>query len=302
FIELGNEERIDDKYVARFKPMAEAIWAKDPKMTIVVGDFVYKQPITDPMHFGGAASGITSFAGQAEVLKFAKAHDREVWFDIHVSTDGPDRAGDLKALHTICEAFDKVANGAKHSVVVFEFNAHNHAQRRAVANAVGTHMCERLGLPVVTSANGLQPDGQNDNSWDQGLLFLNPSQVWLQPPGYTTQMLSRAFQPLLLPSEVAGSPEHIDVAGKRSDDGKTLVVELVNTSGEACDTTLELAGFKPSKKTAQVEQLAGPVDTVNTADDPRRLVPQKSEWAFDATQSPLPYRLPPYSFTVIRFE
>ena len=34
---------------------------------------------------------------------------------------------------------------------------------------------ERDGrLPIVTSANGLQPDGQNDNGWDQGLLFLNP--------------------------------------------------------------------------------------------------------------------------------
>ena len=34
------------------------------------------------------------------------------------------------------------------------------------------------GPPVTTSANCLQPDGQNDNGWDQGLLFLNPSQVW----------------------------------------------------------------------------------------------------------------------------
>ena len=51
---------------------------------------------------------------------------------------------------------------------------------------------ERDGrLPIATSANCLQPDRQNDNGWNQGLLFLNPSQVWLQPPGYVTQMLSR---------------------------------------------------------------------------------------------------------------
>ena len=45
-------------------------------------------------------------------------------------------------------------------------------------------------VPICTSANGLQPDGQNDNGWDQGLLFLNTSQVWLQPPGYAAQMFS----------------------------------------------------------------------------------------------------------------
>ncbi len=80
-----------------------------------------------------------------------------------------------------------------------------------MANAVATHLCERLGLPVATSANGLQPDGRNDNGWEtKGLLFLNPSQVWLQPPGYVTQMISRAFQPVLLKTDVAGNPRHLD--------------------------------------------------------------------------------------------
>jgi hypothetical protein len=69
-------------------------------------------------------------------------------------------------------------------VAVFEFNAGNHAQRRALANALVINALERDGrVPVATSANALQPDGQNDNGWDQGLLFLNPARVWLQPPG-----------------------------------------------------------------------------------------------------------------------
>jgi hypothetical protein len=302
FLELGNEERVDEKYFARFKLLAEAIWAKDPDVTLVVGDFVYNDKITDPLNFTGAASKITTLAAHREILKLAKAHDREVWFDVHVDTNGPGRAGDLMALSSYCQALDQLADGAKHATVVFEFNAGNHAQRRALANAVATHIVERLGLPVATSANGLQPDGQNDNGWDQGLLFLNPSQVWLQPPGYVTQMISRAFQPMLLKTDVAGNPQHLDVSGKRSDDGKTLVVELVNTSGEACDTEIELAGFKPTKPTALVDQLAGPLDAVNTAENPRRLVTQRSQWSFGEYRPGLPYRLPPHSFTVIRFE
>lgn len=129
-IELGNEERVDEAYAVKFKAMAEAIWAKDPEMILIVGDFVYGQKITDPMHISGAASKITNLVGQQEVLKFAKQKGKEVWFDVHVDTNGPGRAGDINALESFCQALDKLADGAKHAVVVFEFNANNHAQRR----------------------------------------------------------------------------------------------------------------------------------------------------------------------------
>ena len=63
--------------------------------------------------------------------------------------------------------------------------------KRALSNALATNEAERIGdlLPIACAANCLQPDGQNDNGWDQGLLFLEPvSKVWLQPPGYLFQM------------------------------------------------------------------------------------------------------------------
>jgi hypothetical protein len=71
----------------------------------------------------------------------------------------------------ITAKLDKLANGARHRVVVFELNANNHSQRRALANALAINAIERDGrLPITTSANCLQPDGQNDNGWDQGFL------------------------------------------------------------------------------------------------------------------------------------
>ena len=135
-MELGNEERVDEHYYRRFKAMAEAIWAKDPQMILVVGDFAY-QPIRDPDHVTGAASGITSLAGQRKILALAKQHDREVWFDLHVGTDGPRPDSTLDGMLSFATALDKLADGARHKVVVFEFNAGNHAQRRALANAHG---------------------------------------------------------------------------------------------------------------------------------------------------------------------
>ena len=192
YFELGNEERVDDKYFQKFKALAEAIWAKDPAIILVVGDFAYSQPIQDPLNFRGAASGITSLAGQQRILQLARQHDREVWFDLHVGTDGPRPDSTLAGMFSFRDALARLADGARFRVVVFEFNAGNHSQKRALANALAIQAIERDGrIPIATSANCLQPDGQNDNGWDQGLLFLNPSQVWLQPPGYVTQMLFR---------------------------------------------------------------------------------------------------------------
>jgi hypothetical protein len=203
-LEIGNEERVDENYFQKFKGIAEAIWARDPNIILVVGDFAYGQPIKDPFHFNGAASRITTLAAQQKILELAKSHHREVWFDVHVGTDGP--RPDFGGTFSYIDALDKLAEGAKHRVVIFEYNAGNHSLRRALANAAATIWVERDGrLPVVTSANCLQPDGQNDNDWNQGLLFLNPSRVWLQPPGYVTQMISRNYQPLVVNSEIENS-------------------------------------------------------------------------------------------------
>ena len=119
---------------------------------------------------------------------------------------------------------------AKHRVVVFEFNANNHDQRRALSNAIAIGRIERDGrIPIATSANGLQPDKQNDNGWDQGLLFLNPSQVWLQPPGYVTQMIAKSRQPLTVPATVTGSSE-LDVTAEKNEQGTCVVLRVTNPS------------------------------------------------------------------------
>jgi hypothetical protein len=99
------------------------------------------------------------------------------------------------------------AEGAKHRVVIFEFNADNHDHRRALANALAIQALQRDGrIPIAASANCLQPDGQKGNGWDQGLLFLNPSQVWLQPPGYVTQMYARNYLPLCVSATIGHDP------------------------------------------------------------------------------------------------
>jgi len=299
-VEIGNEEKVNENYWQKFKLIAEAMWAKDPQLVLIVGDFCYHQTISDPFHFTGADGGITSLAAQQKILQLARQHDREVWFDVHVGTDGPrpDFGGTLSYI----DALDKIADGAKHRVVIFEFNAGNHSQRRALANAAAINLVERDGrIPLACSANCLQPDGQNDNDWNQGLLFLNPSQVWLQPPGYVTQVFSRNYQPLLVASQVQGDTG-LDVNAKRTENGKVLLVQVVNPTPQSAPAILQLNAFVPSHPKAQVTELAGPLSATNTAEEPTRLKPRSFSWEHKLRKGNTDFTFAPFSVTLIRFE
>jgi alpha-L-arabinofuranosidase len=302
-IELGNEERVDEDYSRKFAALAEAIWAKDPQITLVVGDFVYARPISDPFKFSGAASKITSMAGQQKILQLAKQHGREVWFDLHVGTEGPRPDSTLAGMFSFADMLDRIANGARHNVVVFEFNSNSHSQRRALANALAIQAIERDGrTPIAASANCLQPDGQNDNGWNQGLVFLNPSQVWLQPPGYIARMVARNYQPIFVPSRIEPAVEQLDIGAKRSEDGKTLVLAVVNVGSQPCQATIQLNGFVPARATAAVEELSGPLDATNSASAPKRIVPKVENWRHGFVQGQCRREFPAYSFSVIRFQ
>jgi len=299
YIELGNEERVDDRYFEKFKAVASLIWAKDPSIILIVGDFSYHRVITDPFNFTGADSGITTLAGQQKVLQLAKQNDREVWFDLHVWTDGPKPDSTLPAMFSYIDAMDKIAGGAKHKVLVFELNANNHSQRRALANALAINDIQRDGrLPITSSANCLQPDGQNDNDWDQGLLFLNPSQVWLQPPGFVTQMISRNYEPLVVESE--SSAPDLDVSTTKSEDGKTLVLQVVNAGENPLTVPLKISGFIPETSAAKVLTLAGALDAHNTARATEAIKVVATEWKHGLKNGETTVTFPAHSFTVIR--
>jgi hypothetical protein len=271
-------------------------------MILVVGDFVYGRPIADPMKFDGAASKITSLAAHQRILKLAKAHNGEVWFDVHIDTEGPNPSPSAGSLFSYVDAIDKLADGAKHQVVVFELNANNHEQRRALANAEALGAIMRDGrIPIALSANCLQPDGQNDNGWNQGLLFLNQSQVWLQPPGFVTRMMARNYLPRMIEAKVEGDDGKLTVTASRSEDGKELVLAVVNLDSQARRSEIRVDGFAAVKDVAEVMELAGPLDARNTAGERERIVPKRIEWRHEMKDGAVKYEFAGQSFTVIHF-
>jgi alpha-L-arabinofuranosidase len=304
YLELGNEERIDDKYFDQFRPLAEAIWVKDPKVTLVVGDFLYSRPIRDPDRITGAASGITSLAAHRKILELAKKHGREVWFDVHIDTDGPAASDTLRALPSYVEALDRIADGAQHKIAVFELNSGNHSLRRALGNAVALNTIERIGdrIPVVCSANALQVDGQNDNGWNQGLLFLNPRTVWPQPPYFVTQLFAAPSLKVCVKSEVQSPGNVLDVTAMRDEDGKLLQIQVVNVGAQPVEASLRIDGFTPGKAAGQVVELSRELGAVNTAAEPRRVAPRTQEWRHGLIGGTTRYTFPAHSFTVLRLE
>jgi alpha-L-arabinofuranosidase len=300
-LQLGNEERIDRDFAERFKARATAIWQVAPELQLIVGDFMYNDAIRDASRVTGAASGIENLDGQRSILEFARQSGHEVWFDVHVWTDGPGRHPSLPGALSFIDALEKLETGADFKVVIFEFNANNHQQRRALGNALAINAVERDGrVPIALSANCLQPDGQNDNGWDQGLLFLSPSQAWLQPPGYVTQMYAQQYRPRLVETTVRGA--ELDGNAKLSEDGKSLVCIVVNPGDESVATTVEVRGFSPSDDVAQITELAAPLEAVNTAASPNAVIPHVRDWRYDSLDGRAELSLAPHSVTTIVFD
>lgn len=306
YLQLGNEEQVNENYWLKFKPLAEAIWAKDPDITLIVGDFAYQHQIKDPFNFTGADGRITTLAAHQKILQLAKRHDREVWFDVHIWTDGPKPASSLMGALSFTDALALIADGAKHRVVVFELNANNPAQRRALANALALNVLRRdARIPLVASANCLQPDGQNDNGWDQGLLFLNPTQVWLQPPGYVTKMISENHLPLLVNATINSMRreriQDLDAVALRSEDGRNLVLQVVNSGAQPLTAALNISGFKLRRNPARVETLTAALDARNTAAAAELVKPIQTKWRHELPAGSAVYTFPAHSFTMLRF-
>lgn len=301
YVELGNEEAVNEEYWRRFEPMAQAMWAKDPSLILVVGDFAYDKPIVDPTNFDGAPN-IRSLAAHKKILDLSREQNREVWFDVHVWNDEVRQPETLGGIPTFIDWLGRLSPGARFKVVVFELNAVNHAVRRSISNAHAINQLERIGdhVPIVCSANCLQVDGHNDSGWDQGLLFLNPWMVWGQPPYYVTQLLSRSYLPNVVESECHSPGNALDVTSKASADGRTLQLQVVNVEGRPVSARITLDGFRPTEPSAHVEELAGPLAGVNTAEKPTAIVPTVREIPHGFRDGALDYTFPPYSFTLLR--
>lgn len=296
--ELGNENAVDDTYWTKFKALADVIWSRDPSIKLVVGDFTYSDVITDPFHFTGGGK-VNSLAAHQKILALAKQYGAEADFDIHLWTGQTDGvAGQIKALDSYAYWLDQLSGGARHKVVVFELNADSHDQARALANAYAiTALQQRPDVDVVSSANALQVDGQNDNGWDQGLVFMTQGQVWGQPPYYVDRMKAASYRPNAVRTDLTGADTAaFDVTSMLGDDHADLSVDVVNSSAQPMEYTVTLDDFTASGDIA-VTTLSARPNATNTSTNPLNVVPVDSSLTPDTGGHTFTYVFPAYSYT-----
>ena len=182
----------------------------------------------------------------------------------------------------------------KMRAAVFEENGNKHNLERALCHALVLEKIREAGLDVLTSclANALQAYGQNDNGWDQGNVFFTPDKVWLAPCAWAQRMARDAHREL----RVAGATDDnaVSVSATRDREGKSVVLHLVNRSGEAKPVDLKLSGEAKFVLSRVVSLSGSGLDADNAPDAPERVVPA------EVTAASLKETvLKPHSYTVV---
>lgn len=300
-IELGNEHLINASFAQKFNALAGAIWAKDPEMVLTIGDMSYHHVIGDPDKVTGSESGLVTLAPYKTILDFAEQHQGKLAVDLHTWSDTPEQvATEVDAIASFDYWVHQYNPKVAYELNIYELNASHHDVSRALGNATAIGLLEQRGdrVRVVTSANALQADGQNDNDWDQGLVFYDTQRSWLQPPGYVTQVIADHFVPTVV--STASSNPYLSVTAKL--EKRALLLQVVNSSDAVQAPMIAVRGFTPQSTKVQVTVMSGNRGDTNTAAQSERIKPQSSSVDYVFADGALSYSFAPNSFTVLRLE
>lgn len=305
YIQIGNEDKVDAAFAIRFNRIANAIWAIDSSLTLVVGDFEYKDLITDPNNITGATSGITSLAGQQKILENALEKGGKVLFDIHFwSESGTDPMRFFPAAISFYEGLKTLVPKADFALCVLELNANNHDLERALCNAMAISNAERISdiIRIMCSANALQVDKQNDNGWNQGLIFMDNTGAWYQPPAYVDRLFYDCHLDTLasFSADETVNTNIFDVTVLTSEDGKTVSVKIVNRTGQAKGIGITILGFENA--TLRLVTMEGGLKMKNTTENKEAIKPKAPLTVENALElgSEL-IQVAPYSVTTVVF-
>jgi hypothetical protein len=290
YLELGNEQYNNAKLTEQFKLLSDAIWAKDPSIQIV---YCLSDDTREDV------SGDINYLKQT--IEHCRQNGHQAWFDVHVWNNEANEP-DLKDFVFAEEKLKSVASDKDFKLCIFEENADNARMKRALGHANAINLLQRLNynIPIVCAANCLQVDKQNDNGWDQGLLFFNRSSVWGQPSYYVTQMIADNYLPLTIRSEFISKSDSLDITTRKSADGKIITLQVVNHKNKPVNTRVVLDNYNRSAgKVSIIALTANSLDDWNTAEDPHKIEPMKKHE--DIKNNGCNYTFAPYSFTILKF-
>jgi alpha-L-arabinofuranosidase len=282
YIEIGNEEKTDAHYIERFKLLADAMHARDPKLQLIIAAWWEPDnPVSKRI--------------------VAELDGKAVLWDVHVGGDDLREGANVDRLFTrMRKLVHEWAPGTTLKACVLEENGGRHDLRRALGHAHILNATQRHGDFVLLDcpANCLQAWKQNDNDWDQGQLFYTNRQVWGMPPYYAQQMAAENHQPCRVASTVKAPNDDLDVTVLRSEDENMLIIKVVNVGDKAHRTAVQIEHFGPVVSPAEVWSLGGKLDDVNSPEEPERVKTVRS--TFEGAAEKFVYEFPAYSYTILK--
>ena len=284
-IQIGNEQ-YDAAYFDRFKSLAGVIWKKNPDIDVVLSCNI--DIVTDH-----------KIPYIKELVRWCRTigQEKRLVLDSHYSAtlDYADKDLDigigLNANRQLAEEFP----GFSLRLWPMEENGNSHDWARGLAHAHNLNTMNRMSpaLERAGTANTFQA-WDMFRVWNQGRIHFTPSQIIFQSPYYVDRMFADEWLPLVVQAECASKT--LDVLAKKSRDGKTLTLYLVNIADTRTVASIDLIGFK--HQNVKVTSLQADLKAINTPDNPTNLVPQNIPW--DWVKNNHQIELQAYSFTVVR--
>jgi alpha-L-arabinofuranosidase len=286
YLQIGNEEAIANPsveamshYASRFRLLAKAIHGRNPNIKLVCGAWWVPDAPEAMKTVFDAVDGV------------AAAWDFHFWSDDANSGAGIDR--ELARAQAMFKAWNPTT---PLKAVVFEENGNRHDMQRALGHGTTINATRRHGdfVLVDCAANCLQPWKQNDNGWDQGQVFFTTDHAWGMPPYDAQRMLSADHLPL----RVFSSAEGLDVLATRSEDGRSLVLTVVNTTDKPVASSVALGSF--AARSGRARTMSGRPGMANPPYGPKAVVPKES--ALEVKNGQASLEIPAYALMSIRFE
>ncbi|MBN1347306.1 MAG: DUF1080 domain-containing protein [Phycisphaerae bacterium] len=264
-----------DGYVDRFKPFVAEIRKRWPNLTLYACTFWERQ---DPRLLERAAKDF-------DLISYHFYHNPNDY-----------AAGPAKYEATWRRYVSMIAASPNPNIklAITEWNAQSTDWRTGLFAAGILNVFERLDV-VQMATPALFLRRVDATAWDNA--FINHDHVrWFPAPNYVVMKLYRDhYQPKRVKHDVVGP---LDVMATRSQDARTLVLKVVNTSNDPIKTHIDLGPFKPASVTAWL-LTAADVKQRNTLDAPHTIWPKRVDTTVSGPT--FDHTLPPISVTVMEF-
>jgi alpha-N-arabinofuranosidase len=274
YVEIGNEDGFDrsGSYDGRFAQFFDAIKAKYPNLQLIATTrVVSRRPDVMDDHFYRTANQMAADSGHYD------HYDRNEpkifvgeWAsqDIDQPWSAPETKGPTPSLNSALGDAAWMTGMERNSDVVI--------------------MASYAPLFVNVNSGARQ--------WAVNLIGFDALHSFGSPSYYAQQMFAQYLGDVVVPAEQAGLTPLYSCASKDTKTG-TVFLKVVNMTGSAKKTTVELKGTPSIAARAIAVTLAGQLTDMNTLDSPRRVAPVQSD--FRPAGPTFSYIFPAYSVTVL---